>query len=65
MTCRRWRSKRQLPMLDPIPDQFNLADYYLDHNLREGRADKVAVVYRDEKWTYRQIHEGADRKSVV
>ncbi|MCE9581532.1 MAG: benzoate-CoA ligase family protein [Planctomycetes bacterium] len=48
-------------MLDPIPDQFNLSDYYLDHNLREGRADKVAVVYRDEKWTYRQIHEGACR----
>jgi len=25
------------------PEQFSLADYFLDHNLREGRGDKVAV----------------------
>ena len=48
-------------MLDPIPESFNLSDYFLDHNLRSGRADKVAVYYRDEKWTYRQIQEGACR----
>ena len=48
-------------MLDPIPESFNLADYFLDHNLREGRAEKVAVWFRDEAWTYRQVHEGACR----
>jgi benzoate-CoA ligase family protein len=48
-------------MLDPIPDAFNLADYFLDRNVREGRGDKVAVWFKDERHTYRQIQEGACR----
>lgn len=48
-------------MIETFPESFNLADYFLDHNLRAGRGEKVAVLYREEKWTYRQIHEGACR----
>ncbi|MBI2920945.1 MAG: benzoate-CoA ligase family protein [Planctomycetes bacterium] len=48
-----------------FPEQFSLADYFLDHNLREGRGDKVAVYFRDETWTYRQVHEGACRACGV
>jgi benzoate-CoA ligase family protein len=39
----------------PFPPQFNLCDYYLDRNLREGRADKVALLCGDERRTYAQI----------
>lgn len=39
-----------------IPARFNLADYYLDHNLRAGRGEKVAVYYRDRTLTYAQIY---------
>jgi benzoate-CoA ligase family protein len=38
-----------------FPERFNMATYFLDHNIEEGRGDKVAVYYRDEKYTYRQV----------
>ncbi|MBI3843804.1 MAG: benzoate-CoA ligase family protein [Planctomycetes bacterium] len=47
-------------MAIPFPETFNLAEYFLDHNLA-ARADKVCVHYREETHTYRQIHEGACR----
>ena len=27
----------------PLPDRFNLCDYFLDRNVREGRAEKIAI----------------------
>ena len=39
----------------PFPPQFNLCDYYLDRNLREGRAEKVALICGGERRTYAQI----------
>ncbi len=35
-----------------IPEQLNLTTYYLDENITHGRGDKVAVYYRDEKYTF-------------
>src|SRR5262245_60259558 len=43
-----------------FPNPFNLADYFLDHNLT-SRPDKVCVLFRDRQYTYRQIHEAACR----
>lgn len=40
-----------------IPAQFNLASYFLDHNLEAGRADKVALYCHDRTLTYAQIHQ--------
>jgi len=40
-----------------IPYRFNLAQYFLDHNLDAGRGGKTALYYRDEQWSYRRIHE--------
>jgi benzoate-CoA ligase len=40
-----------------LPGEFNLSTYYLDRNLDEGRADKIAVRVGEEARTYREIHE--------
>ena len=45
----------------PFPERFNLADYYLDHNLREGRADRVALLAGDETRTFGQVAARAAR----
>jgi benzoate-CoA ligase family protein len=48
-----------------FPEKFNMADYFLDHNIREGRADKVAVYDRGETYTYRQVYEMSNRAGNV
>jgi benzoate-CoA ligase len=39
----------------PFPARFNLCDYFLDRNLREGRAAKIAIRCGDETRTFEQI----------
>jgi benzoate-CoA ligase family protein len=41
----------------PFPSPFNLCDYFLDRNLREGRAGKVALIQARERRTYAQVVE--------
>ncbi len=40
-----------------LPDEFNAADYFVDRNIREGRADKLAVICEDRQMTYREIQK--------
>lgn len=44
-----------------LPEVFNAADYFVDRNLREGRADKVAVICEDRKLTYAEVAAGVNR----
>src|SRR5258708_8301321 len=46
-----------------IPDQFNVATYFVDRNVAEGRGERVAIeVYPgDARITYRQVLEGVNR----
>lgn len=44
-----------------LPELFNAADYFVDRNIREGRADKVAVMCEDRKLTYEQIRVGMNQ----
>jgi benzoate-CoA ligase family protein len=44
-----------------LPERFNLCAYFLDHNLDEGRGDKVAVRVGSQARTYAEIHDGARR----
>lgn len=44
-----------------IPDEFNFGAFLLDRHLQEGRGEKVAVIYRDKKFTYRDVAETANR----
>lgn len=33
-------------------DRFNMADYFLYHNVEEGREDKVCLYFEDQKFSY-------------
>jgi benzoate-CoA ligase len=44
-----------------LGEQFNAADYFVDRNIREGRANKVAVLCEDRKLTYEQIRVGMNQ----
>ena len=44
-----------------FPERFNLADYFLYHNLEEGRAGKVCLYYRDETYTYADAGRQSNR----
>ena len=48
-----------------FPERFNMADYFLDHNLREGRAGKIAVYYKNSTYTYAQVQEMSHRAANV
>src|SRR5918911_2346797 len=44
-----------------FPARFNMADYFLYHNVEEGRADKTCLYYRDETYTYGDAVRWANR----
>ncbi|HKY44689.1 MAG TPA: AMP-binding protein, partial [Pyrinomonadaceae bacterium] len=39
-------------MQNSFPERFNMADYFLYHNLEEGRENKVCLYFEDQSWTY-------------
>ncbi|MCY3003838.1 MAG: benzoate-CoA ligase family protein [Planctomycetota bacterium] len=51
--------------VDPFPTPFNLCDYFLERNLREGRAGKTALIVGDECRTYAQVSERAARLAAA
>src|SRR5579863_9584937 len=44
-----------------IPDQFNAATAFLDHNIAEGRSSKIAIYHEGQTYSYAQIAELANR----
>jgi benzoate-CoA ligase len=44
-----------------FPERFNMAWYYLDRNVEEGRGDKRCLYHRDDAWTYREVQAAANR----
>ena len=44
-----------------LPEKFNAADYFVDRNIREGRADKVAILCEDRQMTYGEVQKGVNR----
>jgi len=54
-------SNQQSAMALDIAQSFNVARYFVDRNLEEGRGDKAAVHYGDEIFTYREIAEQVNR----
>jgi len=56
--------------LPPLPERFNLCEYFLDHNLEAGRGDKVALIQATDGGgadyrTYKQVANGACRLAGV
>ncbi len=47
--------------LNALPEAFNVATEFVDRNIREGRADKVAIESGEERVTYRQLLERTNR----
>jgi benzoate-CoA ligase family protein len=44
-----------------LTQQYNAAEGLLDHNLDAGRSDKVAVIWEDTPYSYRQIYALSNR----
>ena len=44
-----------------FPERFNMAEYFLDHNLAAGRGDKVCLRFGDERWTYAEAVTHSNR----
>jgi 4-hydroxybenzoate-CoA ligase len=44
-----------------FPERFNMAWYFLDRNIEEGRGEKRCLYYRDEAYTYREVQAQANR----
>jgi benzoate-CoA ligase len=44
-----------------FPERFNMADYFLYHNLEEGRDNKVCLYYQDQTFTYAEAARMSNR----
>jgi benzoate-CoA ligase len=44
-----------------FPERFNMAWYFLDRNVEEGRSGKRCLYYRDQAWTYREVQAQSNR----
>jgi benzoate-CoA ligase len=44
-----------------IPSEFNVATYFVDRNVEEGRGEDVAIEYGDQRITYRQVLDNVNR----
>lgn len=44
-----------------FPERFNMADYFLYHNLEEGRENKTCLYYQDQTYTYGETARMANR----
>lgn len=49
-----------LPRIE-IPERFNVVTALVDRNVAQGRGDKVAIYYKDQRLTYRDIQRMTDR----
>jgi benzoate-CoA ligase len=51
------------PMTTPptFPERFNMAHYFLDARIEEGRGDHVAVIDDNGRYTYRQVQAMANQ----
>ncbi len=48
-----------------LPHRFNMATYFLDDRLTEGRGEKVAIRWRDKSFTYRDVVRDSNRVANV
>src|SRR6266436_581172 len=48
-----------------FPERFNMSDYFLYHNLEEGRQNRVCLYFEDQEWTYGQTAAMSNRVGNV
>jgi benzoate-CoA ligase family protein len=44
-----------------FPEHFNMADYFLYHNLEEGRENKICLYFNDQTYTYGEVARMSNR----
>jgi benzoate-CoA ligase len=44
-----------------MPAQFNVATYFVDRNVEQGRGDNIAIEYGDLRISYRQVLDNVNR----
>src|SRR5438132_8804798 len=44
-----------------FPERFNMADYFLYHNLEEGRENKICLYFKDRTYTYGEAARMSNR----
>jgi benzoate-CoA ligase len=44
-----------------FPERFNMAWYFLDRNVEDGRGDKRCLYWRDQAFTYREVQAASNR----
>ncbi|MEO7922022.1 MAG: hypothetical protein ABIT01_21345, partial [Thermoanaerobaculia bacterium] len=47
-----------------FPERFNLCEYFLDHNLEQGRGEKTALICGALKRTYRELSQRAKQAAA-
>jgi len=48
-------------MTSESPAQLNIADYFLDARVREGRGERTALISGAEQWSYRSVQARANQ----
>ncbi len=49
----------------PVPDKLNLGEFFLDRHVKEGRGDNVAILFGDQKITYKELLAMANKFANV
>jgi len=49
----------------PVPDKLNLAEFFLDRHVKEGRGDNAAILFGDTKLTYKELLAMANKFANV
>ena len=52
-------------MTEQLPTQLNIADWFLDSRVREGRGDRTALITDSRRFTYREVQALANRYAYV
>ncbi len=47
--------------MTPFPERFNMADYFLYHNVEEGRENKTCLYFEDQTFTYGETVRWSNR----
>lgn len=48
-----------------FPTRFNMARYFLDDRIEGGQGSRTAVLHRDSRLTYEEVHRGTNRVANV
>src|SRR4051794_19584038 len=54
-------TRAQSVSMPSVPNDFNVATYFVDRNVAEGRGDNIAIECGDQRITYREVLDNVNR----